>query len=293
MHPAPSVILFSTLSGLGFGLLAWLGLGIPPVTGWVAFVFFFLAYALAVGGLLAATFHLGNPKNALKSFSQWRSSWLSREGCLAVAALLVMAVYAIGTIFFATPLRVLGALGAVLSIGTVFTTAMIYTQLKTVPRWNHASTPALFLTLSIGGGALLSGQSSLAGVLLLIAGALQAYVWHRGDGAFAASGHTLATATGLASSGQIRQFEAPHTGGNYLLNEMAYSVGRKHAVKLRAIALVCMSVLPAAILLLLPSSHLLAGIAVLLHLAGTLCSRWLFFAEAEHVVGLYYGKHAR
>ena len=27
MHPAPSVILFTTLSGLGFGLLFWLGLG--------------------------------------------------------------------------------------------------------------------------------------------------------------------------------------------------------------------------------------------------------------------------
>ena len=26
MHPAPSVILFSSLSGMGFGLLAWLGI---------------------------------------------------------------------------------------------------------------------------------------------------------------------------------------------------------------------------------------------------------------------------
>ena len=29
MHPAPSVILFTTLSGIGFGLLAFLGLGLP------------------------------------------------------------------------------------------------------------------------------------------------------------------------------------------------------------------------------------------------------------------------
>ena len=36
MHPAPSVILFTTLSGLGFGLLIWLALGFPAVTGWVA-----------------------------------------------------------------------------------------------------------------------------------------------------------------------------------------------------------------------------------------------------------------
>ena len=29
MHPAPSVIFFTTFSGLGFGLLTWLGLGAP------------------------------------------------------------------------------------------------------------------------------------------------------------------------------------------------------------------------------------------------------------------------
>ena len=33
-----------------------------------------------------------------------------------------------------------------------------------------------------------------------------------------------------------------------------------------------------------------AVLAILAHLAGIAASRWLFFAEAEHVVGLYYGK---
>ena len=82
MHPAPSVIIFTTLSGLGFGLFAFLGLGLPDVSGWVAFVFFAMAYALSCAGLLASTFHLGNPRNAIYAFSQWRSSWLSREGII-------------------------------------------------------------------------------------------------------------------------------------------------------------------------------------------------------------------
>jgi len=29
-------------------------------------------------------------------------------------------------------------------------------------------------------------------------------------------------------------------------------------------------------------------LALILHLGGAFASRWLFFAEAEHVVGLYY-----
>ena len=33
MHPAPSVIVFTTLSGAGFGLLAFLALGLLPVYG--------------------------------------------------------------------------------------------------------------------------------------------------------------------------------------------------------------------------------------------------------------------
>ena len=90
MHPAPSVILFTTLSGIGFGLLAFLGLGLPLVTGWLAFAFFAVAYLLAVGGLLASTFHLGHPERALKAFSQWQTSWLSREAWAAVGAFVVI-----------------------------------------------------------------------------------------------------------------------------------------------------------------------------------------------------------
>jgi DMSO reductase anchor subunit len=41
---------------------------------------------------------------------------------------------------------------------------------------------------------------------------------------------------------------------------------------------------------MLPFNHMLAALAVLAHIAGVFASRWLFFAEAEHVVGLYYGK---
>ena len=289
MHPAPSVILFTTLSGLGFGLLVWLGLGLPAVTGLTAFAFFSIAYVLAVGGLLASTFHLGHPERALLAFSQWRTSWLSREGWCAVLALLVMAVYGAGLVFFDTPIALIGLTGAALALGTTFTTAMIYTQLKTVPRWHQPTTPALFLLLSLGGGALLAGQVWAAILLLTVGGGLQTYIWATGDRRFAQSGTTLASATGLGHIGSVRAFEPPHTGTNYLLREMVYVVGRKHARRLQVIGLTLGFALP-VVLLLLPFSHGTALVAVLSHIAGVLACRWLFFAQAEHVVGLYYGK---
>ncbi len=289
MHPAPSVILFSTLSGLGFGLLAWLCLGLPPVTGQVAFVFFFIGYALAVGGLLASVLHLANPKNAVKAFSQWRSSWLSREGISAIVALLVVAVFAIGVIFFGVRLRAVGAVAALLCLWTVFTTAMIYTQLKTVPRWNSWTTPPIFLLHALGGGALLAGQPRLAAILLIVLGFLMAWAWIKGDEKGRA-GSTMESATGLGAIGKVRQLEAPHTNENYLLREMAYQIGRRHALKLRVITLGLGYVLPAALMLLVPVTHLTAVIAIVAHLGGVLAGRWLFFAEAEHVQALYYGR---
>ncbi|NCQ24580.1 MAG: dibenzothiophene desulfurase [Rhodobacteraceae bacterium CG17_big_fil_post_rev_8_21_14_2_50_63_15] len=289
MHPAPSVITFTTLSGLGFGLLFWLGLGLPAITGWVAFTFLAVAYALAVGGLMASTFHLGHPERAWKAFRQWRSSWLSREGVCAVAALLVMAAYGAGLVFLDTRLVTLGTLGTVLSLATVFTTSMIYAQLRSVPRWNTALTPALLIAISLAGGALLAGQISAALILLPVAGVLQILWWVRGDTALQGSGTTLASATGIGGIGAVRAFEPPHTGPNYLLREMVFQVGRNHARRLRIIAFGLGYALP-VLLVLLPFSHALAALAVLSHIAGILASRWLFFAEAEHVVGLYYGK---
>ena len=290
MHPAPSVIIFTSLSGLGFGLMFFLGFGMPAVSGWMAFTFFFIAYALAVGGLMASTLHLGNPQRAIKALSQWRTSWLSREGVAAVVSLLVMAIYAIGLIFLDKNLQIVGWIGALLSLATVFTTSKIYNQLKTVPRWNMPLTPVLFLTYALAGGALLAGQITAAATLLLVLTALQLAAWQMGDKAFKNAGHTIETATGLGNLGKVRLLEGPHSGPNYLMKEMVHVVARKHSRKLRIISAITLGLLPALILLALPFNHVLALIAVASHLIGLFTARWLFFAEAEHVVGLYYDK---
>ena len=289
MHPAPSVIIFTSLSGIGFGLLFFLGLGLPAPTGLIAFVFFAIAYLLAVGGLLASTFHLGRPERFLKAFSQWRSSWLSREAWLSVAALITMAIYGAGLVFYGVAVTPFGWLGAILSLATVYATSMIYAQLKTIPRWNTPLTSLLFMVLALAGGALLSANIDAALMFLLTAGVVQIAYWIGGDQLFRKSGTTLCTATGLGQGNEIRAFEPPHTGTNYLLREFVHVVGRKHAAKLRIISLILMTGTP-ILALSLTFTYLTALIAVIAHIAGVFVSRWLFFAQAEHVVGLYYGK---
>lgn len=287
MHPAPSVILFSTLSGLGFGFLAFLGWGAVQPAGWAAFFLWGLGYCLAVAGLLAATFHLGNPRNAFKAFSQWRTSWLSREAWASVATLALLAPVALSDWLGLALPREIGALGGTLALVTVLTTGMIYAQIKAVPRWHHWLTPVMFLTFALAGGALLAAEP-LAPLGLLAVGAVLLASWRVGDGAFARAGQTMGSATGLDRLGTPAIFDPAHTAGNYLRREMIFVVGRKHAAKLRLLALV-LAVVGPALLLLLPLGVWGVMLAAVLHLAGALAARWLFFAEAEHVVGLYYG----
>lgn len=293
MHPAKSVIVFTTLSGLGFGLMFWMGLGfIDADHNWTALFLCVIAGALSTIGLLASTLHLGNPQRALKAFSQWRSSWLSREGVIAVATMLVFGLYALIWIFSGTRVGMLGFLLSILSLGTVYCTAMIYAQLKTVPRWHSMLTPALFIAFSLTGGAIMAGFRDLSALLLLVLAVLQWFHWRRGDSGLAGRGSTPETATGLGSIGQVRLLEAPHSGPNYLMNEMVYKIGRNRSRALRIATIFLAVILPLVLVFFAvanPYYYVTSlGFALLSFTLGTLASRWIFFAEAEHAVSLYY-----
>ncbi|MEI2804921.1 dimethyl sulfoxide reductase anchor subunit family protein [Albidovulum sp.] len=289
MHPAPSVILFTVLSGAGFGLLVVLATGAVQVFGPGALGLWGAGYLLAGAGLLASTFHLGNPQRALLAFSQWRTSWLSREAWASTGALLLLAPVAAAAVIGGGLPPAFGLTGAAACLLALLSTGMIYAQLRTVPRWNHWTTPALFLVWALAGGTILGGLPYLAALLCLGLGVLQVFAWRAGDRRFAARGHTPGTATGLGGGGAVRAFAPPHTGANYVMREMIHVVGRKHGAKLRAIAVLAGAALPAALVVALPSSLAAHVLAFAVHLFGALVSRWLFFAEAEHVVGLYYG----
>lgn len=293
MHPALSVIVFTVLSGAGFGLLAFLGLGQPSLAGWAAFWLWGLGYGMTIIGLLASTLHLGRPERALLAFSQWRSSWLSREAWAAVASLLLLAPAALAALTGVGVPGWVGAFGALACAVAVLCTSMIYAQLKTVPRWNHWITPLTFAAFALTGGAILSGRGIQAAVLCALLAALLTIGFRLGDRQFRARGGSLADATGLGFIGDPAVFEMPHTGSNYLMREMIHVVGRKHAERLQIISVVLAGVLPAVVLVALPDSLAATALAAVLHLTGALAARWLFFAQAEHVVGLYYGQGAR
>jgi hypothetical protein len=98
-------------------------------------------------------------------------------------------------------------------------------------------------------------------------------------------------ATGLGRLGTVRSFEQPHTEENYLTHEMGFVLARKHARRLRAIALVLIAFPPIAMAPLgLVVGPLAPWLSLLLGMLGVLVERWLFFAEARHAVIAYYGR---
>jgi len=311
MHPAYSVIFFTSASGGGYFLLALLGLlgaigFLPPdpLLGWIAFG---VALAMVTAGLLSSTAHLGHPERAWRAFSQWRSSWLSREGVLSVATYVPAGLFAILWVFFGSISSVLGVVTFIAAIATVCATAMIYASLKPIQRWSNGFVLPNYLLLGFATGALwlalianillpgafaLIGCDWLAAIGLGLAAIGKLLYWRYIDNTQGKA--TAESATGLGGIGKVRLFVAPHTEENYLLKEMGYKVARKHAEKLRLLALAFGFTLPAILVflaLLAPGwlAIVFLVLAVAGNAAGTLTERWLFFAEARHTVTLYYG----
>lgn len=313
MKPALSVIFFTTASGAGYGMLFWLGIlnaaGVMPQATWFGPIAVGVAMALASAGLMASTFHLGRPERAWRAISQWRTSWLSREGVVSLLTYVPAAAF-----FVAWPVagagapvvRVLGLLAAVFCAATVICTAMIYASLKPVRQWrNRFVVPNYLLLAAFSGAACLAataifwtpGPARIAAAIAVVSAVAAAVgkfaYWRFIDAAPPVA--TIESATGLGSLGPVRMLEAPNSEENYLLREMGFRIGRKHAPTLRAVTMVLGFALPAILLILGAvvvgtAALVLLPCAALFALLGLYVERWLFFAQATHTVTLYYGR---
>jgi len=284
MHPAWSIIFFTSVSGLGLGFSGWIVLGSLYLGGTLEiFYTALIAFGLIGAGLFSSTLHLGHPERAWRALSQWRSSWLSREGVLAVLVLIFLAGWFLFTFLYSTPPALVGVIICVLALVTVYATSMIYASLKTVACWNNQITPACYLAFSICGGALLTmlltglfnqtpnNSLQYATIVTVVAAWLIKFAWWRSlDNPKDPS--TIESATGLGSFGRVRSLMPPHTSENYLQKEMGFVIARKHAIKLRVISVVLGAVLPLCILFTNPFSVLLLALATGSHLLGFLLS---------------------
>jgi sulfite dehydrogenase (quinone) subunit SoeC len=308
VKPALSVIFFTVASGFGLGLTVWLILaewcrncaaGISKETFFIGAIF---AFVFVTAGLISSALHLANPKNAWRAFSRFRTSWLSREGVFSIvfyglAAVHMFAVWRDAPV--ATRI-ITGTLVIVCALAVLYCTGMIYACLKTIPQWRSWTTPAGYVLYGLLSGLLgfcaiaargdtqMSPWLRLALVLLLLGFILWTIKQSRVP---ATDKLQLGDALGI-KEGRVRLLDSGHTHGTFLTNEFGFRVARERAAVLTSWSLVLAFIVPLVIVVIESSLSAkgMLGLAALLCFIGLLIERWMFFANARHVVMRYHGE---
>ncbi len=308
MKPAFSVLFFTVTSGIGYGLLIWLVLTHLMTSGDFGITHFmivgFIGLTLATLGLLSSTLHLANPKNAWRAFSRFRTSWLSREGVFALVFYPVFLAYALSVYLnngdATIIVKALGIVSISIALATLICTGMIYASLKPIRQWHNPLVTPLYLSFGLVSGALaysmlhlaltgsLSWPVSQAFLVLIVISFIAKMLYFNSIGK--PDGSTISTATGF-SQAQVRLLDAGHNADTFLTKEFVFDAGAIKLLRLRWLMVVLAFIAP---ILLMLAAHKL-NIAPLAYLAmaclcvGLFIERWLFFAEARHVVRLYHG----
>ena len=261
-------------------------------------------------GLGASTLHLANPRNAWRSLTRFRTSWLSREAVFSLALVIVtIALVVLLANGFEGPLRGgLALLTIVLSWTVLVCTAMIYASLKPIRQWHTRWTPVVYFVLGHWSGALIvlaiarydaSNSVRLAHLCLalaLVATLVKCAYWlaiRKGDAT------TLEEAIGVAQGVrppatsatvmQARLFDAGHTGRTFLTDEFGFTLARRYRMLLLATFWLLGIVAPLVWVVGAWWQTSVVVVACLLNLVGLLAERALFFADARHTVRLYHG----
>ena len=308
MHPALSIIFFTVASGSGFGLFMMVSIYslFSKLDAESFATICAIGFILIILGLFSSTLHLANPKNAWRAFSRFRTSWLAREAVIAIVFFPIVLFWITGWwLGLAEQSYILWVIASFLTLGlalaTVFATGMIYACLKTIPQWHNAMTPLNYILLSMMTGSLLMLAILetidtmpiiilTLSLVLVIVSAISKLIYYAWIGM--PQGPTIATATGF-TRGSVQLLDVGHTSGTFLTDEFGYVITKNKSLLLRISVFVLAFVLPALLLIAVMTQTIVATplmlISFLSAFIGVLIERWLFFAEARHVVNLYHG----
>ena len=302
MNPAISVILLTTLSGLGQGVFVMVLFGHLMAAKPHFLILGTIASLLCCGlGLLASFFHLGRPERAWRALAQWRTSWLSREVIALPLFMALVFLYAVLGLSGGRGATLIGTLALFACIALWICTGMIYTCIKFIPEWASPFTMANFILISLASGATLALVLSLYSdwsmirslalsslLLTTVAGIVRAASLRRNARLVPKS--TLQSAIGFRDP-VITQRSMGATGGTFNTREFFHGRTVAFLRSVKWLFLAMTFILP-VLLLALALAGAVPSAAVLwvftLQLIGLLFERWFFFAQARHAQNLYY-----
>ena len=308
MHPSKSIIFFTVISGTGYGIFIGLLFNILFIEisyslNYKLFISL-VSFLMIVLGLLSSTLHLGHPERAWRAFSQWKSSWLSREGLVSVITFFPMVLFYFFWINNINGYVFLLIILCIFSLLTIFCTGQMYATLKTIPSWNNSLVTPIYIFNGITVGSLfvysinfyfnynifLYEKFIIITIILNLLLKISYWILIRQK-----TDTNIQTAVGIKSK-DISFFEGPHTGKNYLTTEMINKSNNKNNHFLRLTFCILTFIIP--LYMINQYSTLIADQFILklsmifvfiLALVGMIIERYLFFIQSKHVVGLYYG----
>jgi DMSO reductase anchor subunit len=307
MQPNFSLVFFTTLAGMSQGLLFYIAIFKSQFNllsnSFLTNLALPVSFGLLIASLLASFFHLGHPERAWRAAHMWRTSWLSRE--VIVLPLFITTV--ILAWYFSAQDKsfpIIWLAIVILAFLLWICTAQIYQCIKFIQEWAHPLTFINFLVLGLTSGWLLFGSliwlwsdaienayvkliPAIGVALLFIALTIKLTIWKRNRGLKPKS--NLNSAIGIPNT-KIRQTSMGLMGGSFNTREFFHNQTNLVLDNLRKIILFGAYLFPILILVyaLQNSTFSAVFIALIVHLIGLMCERWMFFAEANHPQNLYY-----
>ncbi len=306
MHPAFSILFFTTLAGSAQGLVVALALaslgGVPMAPGFLLWALTIAEFML-LAGLAASFLHLGKKMRAWRAVLMWRTSWMSREVIILPAFIGLVALWwLVEYAGLGAPLSgLMPVLAIVGAVALWYCTAMIYACLRFIEEWAHPLTVINFTLIGLASGLLLAcalaalsgvtnmivatGSSAL--VVTLVAWATRAWSLRRNAGIRHKS--TLQSATGIQSPNLVQK-SMGMSAGAFNTREFFHGASQA-AMKNARLGLQLLAFAVPALLMLLGIATASAWpwvLAALVQAPGLIAERWVFFAQAKHPQNLYY-----
>lgn len=321
MHPAFSVIFLTTLLGVGQGMfIALVFVQLLTTAGILQTELTpeFFAYGTGVVlvfvglALFASFFHLGHPERAMRTISQWRTSWLSREvialPAFGAGALVYGAIHFFGWDFtvFNTEDQIIpfslmvGLVGIALSVTLWVCTGMIYACIKFLQEWATPLTVVNFILMGMASGytaatvyaAIVKPElvqffawSAIFFTILAAMTRVSALIRN----ARITPKSTPTSAIGIRHK-NIRQTSQGAMGGSYNTREYYHGQSDGFVATVKWGFLLLAFVAPVAFLAIgmVETAVMTLIMAAVLQYVGLIAERWYFFADSNHPQNIYY-----
>ena len=239
---------------------------------------------------------------------RFRTSWLAREGLLAILfyPLLFLYLYLIYMDFQNDNFIVMQFFSFIIFIfglTIIYCTGMIYACLKTIPQWNTLLTPINYISIGFFLGGLIfffildfynydmDLYKFYLLFIILFSFTLKILYYFK----IKSPRYNIRQATNAAiklKETNVRLLDVGHTGSTFLTDEFGYKVKEKKLFVVKLFSMIGGFLIPFFLMYVhsfIYENHIICLSAISFAFMGMVAERWLFFAQAKHVVNLYHG----